>query len=71
MDCFQVSCVQGDLLQERIQGTKLMLTLDKLDQRFGRGVVKISTQGAYKEWQMRQDRRSPNYTTAWNEILVV
>ncbi len=55
MDCFQVSCVQGDLLQERIQGTKLMLTLDKLDQRFGRGVVKISTQGAYKEWQMRQD----------------
>jgi len=31
----------------------------------------VSTQGAYKEWQMRQERKSPNYTTCWEEVPVV
>jgi Domain of unknown function (DUF4113) len=25
----------------------------------------------HKEWQMRQERKSPNYTTAWDEVPVV
>jgi DNA polymerase V len=59
-----VSHHQGDLLEEPApaQGT-LMQTLDALNKRFGRGAVKVSTQGAYSGWQMRQERRSPNYTT--------
>ena len=45
---------QGDLLEpERATNGKLMLALDTLNQRFGRGTVKVSTQGAYTEWQMR------------------
>jgi len=28
--------------------------------------VKISTQGAYKGWQMRQERKSPCYSTRWD-----
>ena len=63
---------QGDLLEEPLpaQGT-LMQTLDALNKRFGRGAVKVSTQGAYSGWQMRQERRSPNYTTDWTEVPVV
>jgi DNA polymerase V len=48
-----------------------MQTLDQLNQRFGRGTVKVSTQGAYTVWQMRQERKSPNYTTDWHEVPVV
>jgi DNA polymerase V len=51
--------------------SKLMQTLDQLNQRFGRGTVKVSTQGAYSGWQMRQERKSPNYTTDWHEVPVV
>ncbi len=50
---------------------KLMLVLDTLNQRFGRGAVKVSTQGAFRDWEMRQERKSPNYTTAWDEVPVV
>ena len=46
--------------------TRLMNTLDKLNQRYGRGTVKVSTQGALKGWQMRQERKSPDYTTRWD-----
>lgn len=49
----------------------LMLALDVLNQRFGRGPVKVSTQGAYKQWQMKQERKSPHYTTDWYSIPVV
>ena len=48
--------------------TRLMTTLDKLNQRYGRGTVKVSTQGAHQGWQMRQERKSPDYTTNWNTV---
>jgi DNA polymerase V len=63
---------QGDLLEEDATSKgKLMLALDTLNQRFGRGTVKVSTQGAYPGWQMRQACKSPNYTTDWDEVPVV
>ena len=48
--------------------TKLMDTLDGLNKRFGRGTVKVSTEGAYRSWQMKQERKSPNYTTQWESL---
>jgi DNA polymerase V len=60
---------QGDLIEPNIIGNgKLMSTIDDLNQRFGRGTLKVSTQGAFKEWQMRSERRSPCYTTDWTAI---
>jgi DNA polymerase V len=60
---------QGDLLEsETISNTNLMKALDKLNLRYGRGTVKVSTQGAFKDWQMLQERKSPNYTTSWDDV---
>lgn len=60
---------QGDLLEpETTSNANLMQALDKLNLRYGRGTVKVSTQGAFNDWQMRQERKSPNYTTAWDEV---
>ena len=36
-----------------------------------RGTVKVSTGRIRKEWGMRQERKSPNYTTDWSEVPVV
>ncbi len=63
---------QGDLLApEPTSNTGLMQALDALNQRYGRGTVKVSSQGAFKDWQMRQERKSPNYTTCWGDVPVV
>ena len=51
--------------------TRLMDTLDGLNKKFGRGTVKVSTQGAHKEWQMKQERKSPSYTTDWDTLPYV
>jgi DNA polymerase V len=51
--------------------TRLMDALDGLNQRYGRGTVKVSTQGAYTGWQMNQTCKSPDYTTDWHAMPVV
>lgn len=51
--------------------TRLMDALDGLNKKFGRGTVKVSTQGAYKQWQMKQERKSPSYTTNWHSVPLV
>ena len=51
--------------------SRLMATIDQLNQRFGRGTLKISTQGARQGWQMKQESKSPGYTTDWSQTPVV
>jgi DNA polymerase V len=67
-----VSHQQGDLLDAPLASNeKLMMALDSLNARYGRGAVKVSTQGAYEGWQMQQERKSPNYTTSWEDVPLV
>ena len=64
-----ISHQQGDLLEPAQPGnSRLMQALDAFNKRYARGAVKISTQGAYSEWKMRQERKSPNYTTDWSDL---
>ena len=68
-DISPVGRYQTDWLEPaQATDTCLMHTLDKLNQRYGRGTVKVSTQGAHQGWQMRQERKSPNYTTQWAAV---
>ena len=63
---------QGDLLAPQVaQDDKLMGALDSLNERYGRGTVKLSAQGSSQLWQMRQDSKSPAYTTDWNGLPAV
>ena len=72
---------QGELDLESDQASdhvKLMSTLDGLNRRFGRGTVKIASAGASaglagerRAWMMKQERRTPAYTTCWEDIQVV
>jgi DNA polymerase V len=71
-DISPVSMVQGDLLEPVFTSdNRLMKAIDGLNSRFGRGTIKVSTGGIRGEWGMRQERKSPNYTTNWAEIPAV
>lgn len=49
----------------------LMAALDRINGRMGRGTVQFASIGFEKRWLMRQQHRSPCYTTQWNELPVV
>ena len=51
----------------------LMATLDGLNLRYGRGTVSMASSGLAGDrgaWPMKQERRTPAYTTDWNDLAV-
>ena len=53
---------------------RLMLAMDQLNQRYGRGTLKLASAGAPKAmklWAMRQERMSSGFTTDWRGLAVV
>lgn len=79
--------VQGELDlggQEKEQEDRsvLMSTLDRVNERYGRGTVQLASAGIkgdrkvskkddMRTWSMRQERRTPQYTTRWEDMPVV
>ncbi|NML84293.1 Y-family DNA polymerase [Polaromonas sp.] len=52
----------------------LMTALDALNQRYGRGTVKLASAGLGGDrrlWSMKQERLTPGYTTCWADMPVV
>ena len=56
---------------ENIKSERLMATLDSVNQKFGRGALKLAASGVQNSWQMRRERLSPRYTTEWECLPVV
>ncbi len=53
--------------------SSLMSAMDDLNHRFGRGTVIIGSSGTSelpRNWVMKQERRTPRYTTRIDEVLV-
>ncbi|WP_110692126.1 Y-family DNA polymerase [Salinicola halophyticus] len=53
---------------DRARSEKLMGVMDELNQKMGRGTVRIGTPSAGAAWHLRCSHRSPRYTTRWEEI---
>ena len=49
----------------------LMTVVDGINQRYGRGAVRLAAEGIDKAWQMRRGNLSPQYTTDWAGLPVV
>ncbi|MGE6212560.1 Y-family DNA polymerase [Comamonas aquatica] len=70
--------VQGDLLFDapaaKRDHSKLMEAMDKINERYGKATVHIASTGRTQEdedgWRMKQERRTPRYTTKLDEIPI-
>ena len=57
---------------------RLMAALDAVNQRWGKHTMKLGTNRlvhsqtpSAKDWVMKQERRTPRYTTQWEEMPLV
>ena len=55
----------------RLKSEKMMKTIDQINRKMGRDIVRYATQGYTKKWVLKQQRLSPCYTTRWNDILSI
>jgi DNA polymerase V len=70
-----VGVEQGDLFasaQPR-ERDALSQVVDTINRNFGRGTVRTAVElaGQARHWKMRQERRTPRYTTRWDELAIV
>ena len=45
-----------------------MVALDRVNRKYGRGTLKAGTELLGTRWVMKQELRSPRYTTCWGEL---
>lgn len=61
---------QGALFDvvDSARSQRLMATVDRINARLGRGMLRFGTEGFRQPWAMRQAHRSPACTTRWEEV---
>ena len=63
--------LQGSLFSQSRDRTDLMKTMDRINETFGRGTLHSAAEGLRKEWSMKRERKTPGYTTRWDQLPVV
>jgi DNA polymerase V len=53
------------------KGRTIMAKMDAINRVMGRDKVKMAAQGYGRKWRLRQEKKSPCYTTRLDEILVI
>ena len=51
-----------------------MQALDDINLRYGRSTVQLASavlEGQNRVWSMRQERKTPDYTTSWKDMPMV
>jgi DNA polymerase V len=60
--------------EDDVDRSNLMTTLDRVNRRYGRGTLLLASAGLHgdkRTWSMRQERRTPQYTTCWEDMPTV
>jgi DNA polymerase V len=58
-------------LEEYRHKENLMKLMDDLNWRWGSDTIRYGASGLSQEWRFRQEKRSPNYTTQWKDLLTI
>jgi DNA polymerase V len=46
-----------------------MKAMDSINRKIGKDAIKLASEGFNKPWKMRQENKSPSYTTDWQHII--
>lgn len=64
--------VQTDLFSQMQHNSKtnnLMTTMDNINRKMGKESIKLASEGFERPWKMRQENKSPSYTTNWKQLI--
>ena len=73
LDLHPAAHSQGDWLTpgDADRTAARLAVLDRINARWGRGTLRLAREGFVQPWAMRQEHRSPAYTTRWEDLPVV
>jgi DNA polymerase V len=62
---------QRGLFSNNENRAELMQVMDRINATYGSGTLRSAAEGVRQGWKMKRERKSPAYTTQWNELLEV
>ncbi|MFQ6404708.1 Y-family DNA polymerase [Methylophilus sp. 'Pure River'] len=71
MDLVPATSQQVDLFGFTLGDGKaglLMSTMDAINQKYSKGAIRLAAEGVHKQWAMKRELKSPNYTGDWREL---
>ncbi len=69
-DISDAGVVQADLFDALpARNDALMQVLDGINGKFGKGTLRNAREGFSKRWVMRSDKKTPEYTTRWSDLI--
>ena len=66
--------VQTDLFSQANaspRSSALMTAMDSINKKMGKESIKLASEGFKRPWKMKQDSKSPSYTSKWDDLLQV
>lgn len=66
--------VQVDMfsqVQSSHKSSALMTAMDNINRKTGKESIKLASEGFKRPWKMKQENKSPSFTTKWEEIVSV
>ncbi len=65
--------IQANLfLPDATNGNRLLMSMvDNVNFAMRDDILKFAASGTTRDWKMRQELRSPRYTSRWEELFVV
>ena len=54
-----------------LKSDALMRAMDGINRKLGKASIKLASEGFRKPWKMKQEHKSPCYTTRWEDLLRV
>jgi DNA polymerase V len=65
---FQLDFFSKETSDKQSRALKIM---DEVNERYGDRTLRFLAEGIDQPWQHKRDKRSPNYTTNWQQILTI
>lgn len=72
--CLENNVQKSLLYKTKLEHVKIMQVMDKINAKYGRDTIKLAATGGFlgvSEWIMKQQKRSPNYTTDFSDLKTI
>lgn len=60
-----------DDTEKKEKSATMMSTMDAINKKMGKGSISVAASGIQQRWAMRSGSHSQNFTTDWNELIIV
>lgn len=70
LDLSAAGTVQLNLFSKARDNTRLMQVMDRINDVWGRGTLHSAAEGLQQAWRMKREKKSPDYTTRWDQLPV-